>query len=338
MTDPNHAIHKVCEGQNLSSEASKAVFSAMVRGEMSEVQIAALLAGLKTKGESHPEITGAAEALREAAVPFPRPDGVFADCVGTGGDGVGTVNISTASSFVAAELGLPIIKHGNRSVSSKCGAADCFESSGVKLQLSPEAARKAFDEVGICFLYAPDYHSGLRHAGGVRKALKMRTIMNVLGPLVNPARPPRMMLGVYDPAWNKPLAHTLHALGFEQAVVVHGGGTDEAALHTTSQVTLLKHGEVRSIEISPEEAGLKRAPLEALVGGGPAENAVWLKSLLQGGATEPQQDSVALNTGLLLWGTGLRDSLKEAVQEAKACLREGRAYGRLQRLAEVSHG
>src|SRR3546814_9574888 len=190
-----------------------------------------MLVALRLKGETTDELIGAARALRAFDAPLERPDYPFADTCGTGGDGSGAINVATAVAFVAAAAGLPVAKHGNRSVTSRCGSADVLEQLGAKLDVPAEVSRKALDETGVCFLFAPRYHPGLRHAGPVRRALKVRTIMNVLGPCVNPAEPGVQLLGVADPRLLEPVARTLAALGVERALVVHGAGLDEIALH-----------------------------------------------------------------------------------------------------------
>ena len=228
---PAALLARLCGGDSLTAGQSELLFQALVAGELGEAEIAALLIALKVKGETGDELIGAARALRAAALPFDRPDYLFADSCGTGGDGSRTINLSTAVAFVAAAAGLPIAKHGNRSVTSKCGSADVLEQLGVRLDVSPETSRRALDQAGICFLFAPQYHPGLRHAGPVRRALKVRTVMNMLGPCVNPARPAVQLLGVADPALLEPVATTLAGLGVERALVVHGAGLDEVALH-----------------------------------------------------------------------------------------------------------
>ena len=224
--------------------------------------------------------------MRAADAPFERPDYLFADSCGTGGDGSGTINLSTAVAFVAAAAGLPVAKHGNRSVTSRCGSADVLEHLGVKLDVPAATSRRALDETGICFLFAPAYHPGLKHAGPVRRALKVRTIMNMLGPCVNPAEPPVQLLGVAEARLLEPVAATLAALGVERALVVHGGGLDEVALHDeTEAVRLARTARFERLTIAPEDVGFERAPLAAIRGGGPEENGERLKALLMGYGT-----------------------------------------------------
>jgi len=235
LADENEALARLYAGQSLTQEEAETLFASLVEGRMAEPAIAAMLIALKLKGESADELIGAARALRAACLPFDRPAYPFADSCGTGGDGAGTINLSTAVAFVAAAAGLPVAKHGNRSFSSSCGSADVLEALGVRIDMPPALARRALDETGICFLFAPAYHPGLRHAGPVRKALKVRTVMNVLGPCLNPAAPPVQLLGVAERRLIAPVAQVLAALGVERALVVHGAGLDEIALHDETQ-------------------------------------------------------------------------------------------------------
>ncbi len=324
--------------RSLTRAESTRVFQGIMAGRHTDVEIAAILAALKTRGETPDEIAGAAAALRETALPFPRPDYRYADTCGTGGDGLGTVNVSTAVALVAAELGIPVAKHGNRSVSSRCGSADLLEAAGVRLDPSPDVARRCLDEVGLCFLFAPQYHAGVRHAMPVRKALGTRTLFNLLGPLSNPARPAWQLLGVYDPARCSILAETLGLLGVETALVVHGGGLDELALHAPTRAALWKEGRVTELEITPEEAGLRRHPIEALAGGDPTDNARWLHRLLAGEGDDAHVDAVSLNAGALAWITGHAPTLAEGATMAREALRSGRVATRLARWVELSHG
>lgn len=330
-------LERLFQRQDLSREQAAELFGQMVRGACSDIEIAAAVAALKTKGECADEITGAAQALRAAAVPFPRPDYPTADTCGTGGDGAHTVNISTAAAFVAAECGIPIVKHGNRSVSSKCGSADVLEMCGVKLDPTPEVARRCLDEAGICFLMAPQYHAGIRHVMPVRRALKTRTIFNLLGPLLNPALPPWQIMGIYDPAHVETAARTLGMLGARAALVVHGSGLDEIAIHGPTTAALWKDGQLTHLTLTPEDAGLTRYPLEALAGGTPEENTRWLKQLLAGNAKPAHLAAVSLNVGALLWITDTAPSLLEGTRTAFDTIVHGRPVQRLKKLIEVSN-
>ena len=336
--EAKEALELLYGGQPLSQEGSEQLFQALVEGRLVEPQIAAMLMSLRLKGETADELIGAARALRAADEDFERPDYLFADSCGTGGDGSGSINVSTAVAFVAAAAGLPIAKHGNRSVTSRCGSADVLEKLGAKLDVPASVSRRALDETGVCFLFAPRYHPGLRHAGPVRKALKVRTIMNVLGPCVNPAEPDVQLLGVADPRLLEPVARTLAALGVARALVVHGAGLDEVALHAETQAVSVRAGAIEELTITPEQAGLERAPVEALKGGGPEENAERLKMLLLGYAPAAEADVVALNTGALLRTAGLAGDLADGVALAKDAIGSGAAYKRLRTFVEATNG
>jgi anthranilate phosphoribosyltransferase len=331
------ALAALFAGRSLKQEDSETLFGELVAGRMGEPAIAALLVALKIKGETADELIGAARALRAADMHFERPDYLFADSCGTGGDGSGTINLSTAVAFVAAAAGLPVAKHGNRSVTSRCGSADVLEHLGVKLDVPAEVSRRALDEIGLCFLYAPAYHPGLRHAGPVRRALKVRTIMNVLGPCVNPAEPPVQLLGVAEARLLEPVAAVLNALGVERALIVHGAGLDEIALHGETEAIRLSRGVFERLTIAPEDVGFERAPLATIQGGGPEENGQRLKALLLGYGTGAERRAVALNAGALLMTAGLAGDLKEGVDLALQAIGSGRALARLDALVEITN-
>jgi len=335
--DAADALARLFAGRSLSQGEAESVFAELVAGRLAEPAIAALLIALKIKGESVDELIGAARALRAADLDFARPDYLFADSCGTGGDGSGTINLSTAVAFVAAAAGLPMAKHGNRSVTSRCGSADVLEALGVRLEVSPQVARRALDEARICFLYAPQYHPGLKHAGPVRRALKVRTVMNVLGPCLNPAEPPVQLLGVAEERLIAPVAAVLRALGVRRAMVVHGGGLDEVALHAETRAVLLIDGETERLTLSPELAGLERAPLSALAGGGPEENAARLKALLAGRGATAENHAVALNAGALLLAAGRAGNLAEGADIALQLLAAGAPARVLDHLVEMTH-
>ena len=244
-------LPKLLAGEDLTSDESQHLFERLVLGKLEPAEIAGMLIALRMKSETPEEMIGAAHALSAAALAFDRPDYLFADCCGTGGDGSGLINVSTAAAFVAAACGLPIAKHGNRSVSSKCGSADVLEALGVKIEVSPEAARKMLDETKFCFLFAPAYHPGMKHAALVRRQLSVRTVMNLLGPCINPARPPVQLLGVADPKMLRRIAQTLAAVGVREALVVHGSGLDEVALHGETRAIRLSDGVMTELELTP---------------------------------------------------------------------------------------
>src|SRR5690242_19322618 len=233
-------LPRLLSGHDLTSEESEHLFERLVLGRLEPAEIAGMLIALRMKGETAEEMIGAARALFAAATPFDRPDYLFADCCGTGGDGSGLINVSTATAFVAAACGLPVAKHGNRSVSSKCGSADVLEALGARLEMEPGKTRALLDETGFCFLFAPAYHPGMKHAALVRRQLQVRTVMNLLGPCINPARPRVQLLGVADPAMLHRVAQVLVALGVEHALVVHGSGLDEVALHGPTRAVRIR--------------------------------------------------------------------------------------------------
>jgi anthranilate phosphoribosyltransferase len=325
-------LEKLYRAERISRQESEQLFGSIIQGQLAPAQLAAALISMKIRGEHPDEIAGAASALLADALPFPRPDYPFADIVGTGGDGSNSINISTASAFVAAACGVRVAKHGNRSVSSRSGSSDLLAAFGIRLDMPPAQSRQALDELGICFLFAPLYHSGFRHAMPVRQQLKTRTLFNVLGPLINPARPPLALIGVYSPELVLPIAQTLRVLGYQRAAVVHGGGMDEVALHAPTQVAELKDGEISSYQLVPADFGLKSQPAEALLGGAPEENRDILARLLQGKGDPAHAAAVAANVALLLKLFGQED-LRDNTQRALAVIRSGSAYDRVTALA-----
>ena len=327
----NQLLEQLYSGHSLSTSESAALFNAVIQGELSNEQIAAMLIALKVRGANTEEITGAVAASLQNAKAFPHPNYSFADIVGTGGDGQNTINISTASAIVAASMGAKVAKHGNRSVSSKSGASDVLTALGVNVNVTPEQARQALDEIGVCFLFAQQYHSGFRHVAPVRAALKTRTIFNILGPLINPARPTYHLLGVYASELVKTYAETSVALGHQHSFVVHGSGLDEVALHGETQVAEIKNGKIEYFTLTPEDFGLKTQSLESLRGGEPQENAQMLTALLQGKGKSEHANAVAANTALLLKLFG-HDDLKQNVQNVLAHLASGKAFETLQKL------
>lgn len=331
-------LPRLLAGEDLSADDSQHLFERLVLGRLEPAEIAGMLIALRMKGETAEEMIGAARALCAAAQPFERPDYLFADCCGTGGDGSGLINVSTATAFVAAAAGLPIAKHGNRSVSSRCGSADVLEALGARIELPPETARAVLDETGFCFLFAPAYHPGMKHAALVRRQLSVRTIMNLLGPCINPARPPVQLLGVADARMLRRIAETLDTMGVAQALVVHGSGLDEVALHGETLAVRLSDGEISQFVLSPEDAGLERAPLSVVEGGDPAENAARLRNLLEGRASRAETDITVLNAAALLHTAGKAKSLKDAAGLARDVLLSGAAARVLDNYIEASRG
>ncbi|EIJ3019221.1 bifunctional anthranilate synthase glutamate amidotransferase component TrpG/anthranilate phosphoribosyltransferase TrpD [Shigella flexneri] len=325
-------LEKLYQAQTLSQQESHQLFSAVVRGELKPEQLAAALVSMKIRGEHPNEIAGAATALLENAAPFPRPDYLFADIVGTGGDGSNSINISTASAFVAAACGLKVAKHGNRSVSSKSGSSDLLAAFGINLDMNANKSRQALDELGVCFLFAPKYHTGFRHAMPVRQQLKTRTLFNVLGPLINPAHPPLALIGVYSPELVLPIAETLRVLGYQRAAVVHSGGMDEVSLHAPTIVAELHDGKIKSYQLTAEDFGLTPYHQEQLAGGTPEENRDILTRLLQGKGDAAHEAAVAANVAMLMRLHGHED-LQANAQTVLEVLRSGSAYDRVTALA-----
>ncbi|MGF1686454.1 anthranilate phosphoribosyltransferase [Photobacterium japonica] len=325
-------INKLYDQQALSQDESQTLFDAIIKGDIDPIALAAILTALKIKGETPAEIAGAAKALLANANPFPRPDYDFADIVGTGGDGANTINISTTAAFVAAACGVKVAKHGNRGVSSKSGSSDLLDKFGIDLAMAPETAREALDELGVCFLFAPEYHGGVRHAMPVRQTLKTRTIFNVLGPLINPARPNIELMGVYDNALVRPIAETMAAMGMKRAAVVHGSGLDEVAIHGETTVAEIIDGEIKEYTLTPADFGLESHPLEAIKGGEPEENRAIITNILTGKGTDAQMGAVAVNVALLLRLFGQED-LKANTQQALAVMQSGKAYALVSQLA-----
>ena len=331
------SLEGLYRGESLTNTESEQLFGEVLRGEMDPLVLSSLLTALKVKGESPSEIVGAAKALIAAAKPFPRPDYEFCDIVGTGGDGLHTINISTTAAIVGATCGIKVAKHGNRSVSSKTGSSDLLDKLGIKLDMSPETARHCLDEANICFLFAPQYHSGMRFAAPVRQALKTRTLFNVLGPLINPARPTYQLMGVYSELLLEPIAETLRELGLQKGMVVYGSGLDEIAIHGETQVAEI-HGEhIRYHTLTPADFGLKYYTLEAIRGGDPDENRKITEKLLAGKGTDAQQAAIAINLSPLLVMGGKADDLTQGAELAIETLRSGDALDKVTQLAALSH-
>ncbi|OBT12049.1 anthranilate phosphoribosyltransferase [Vibrio sp. UCD-FRSSP16_10] len=325
-------LEQLYRQQALSQEQSQTLFDQIIKGEVEPIVLSSVLTALKIKGETPAEIAGAAKALLANAKPFPRPDYDFADIVGTGGDGSNTFNISTTAAFVAAAVGLKVAKHGNRGVSSKSGSSDLLDSFGINLAMSAQDTRQAVDDLGVAFLFAPQYHQGVRHAMPVRQALKTRTIFNILGPLINPARPNIELMGVYGESLVAPIAQTMLQMDMKRAAVVHGSGLDEVAIHGKTTVAEIKDGKIEYYSLTAEDFGLKTHPLEALKGGTPDENRTLVSNLLSGKGTEAQESAVAANVALLMKLFGHED-LKANAKQAIEAMRSGKAYQLVEQLA-----
>jgi anthranilate phosphoribosyltransferase len=333
-------IETLTASKDLSQAQSRELFADVFHGGVSEVTLSAVLVALKGKGETPEEIAGAAEAMRDAATAFDFAAAgdlslKIVDSAGTGGDGAETVNISTAAALLCAEMGLKVVKHGNRSISSKCGSADVLEACGVAIEAERELSLRCLEQLNICFLFAPSYHPGMRFAMPVRRSLGVRTIFNLLGPLSNPARPHYQLVGVYHPRLCRPMAETLALLGCKAALVVHGAGLDELALHDETEGALLRDGQIQDFRTTPEELGLSRAPLLALRGGEAQQNARWLQELLAGDGDKAHAQAVALNAGALYWVAGKAESLAGGVQTALDVLEDGGAAVRLERWSQM---
>ena len=329
-------LSKLALGQRLSEGEAALAFDRMMSGDATPAQMGGFLMALRVRGETVEEITGAARTMRAKALRIDAPPGAI-DTVGTGGDGAGTFNISTAASLVVAACGVPVAKHGNRAFSSRSGAADILAALGVNIDAEPSVVGRAMVEAGIGFLMAPRYHSAMRHVGPTRVELGTRTIFNLLGPLSNPAGAKRQLVGVFAPNWVKPIAEVLAKLGSERAWVVHGDGLDELTTTGTTLVAELKDGKVASFEVTPEDAGLPRATLDDIKGGDPAANAAQLTLLLDG-RRGPLRDIVLLNSAAALIVAGRARDLRRGVDQAAEAIDEGKARRVLEKLVAITNG
>ncbi|WP_105174333.1 anthranilate phosphoribosyltransferase [Pseudoalteromonas sp. T1lg122] len=331
-------LNQLLAKQDLSFSQATALFDAIMNGKLNDIELTAALIALKLKGETSDEIAGAAASMRANAVLFQTSKTLLADSCGTGGDGSNTINISTTAAIVAAAAGINMVKHGNRSVSSNSGSADLLKALGINIDMSPEQAAHCLDNTGFTFLFAPHYHSGVRHAMGVRTALKSRTIFNILGPLANPAAPEVQLLGVYDPSLCLPMAETLKTLGTKRAMVVHGAGTDEIALHGTTKVVELNNGELSEYTLTASDFGLANYSLEQLAGQGPEYNAKASLAILQGQGEMAHNAAIIANVAALLYLTDKAGDLKAAADQVSELLASGKAMDTLNAIIEVSHG
>jgi anthranilate phosphoribosyltransferase len=327
-------LSRLADGATLSEEDAGEFFTACLRGEPTPAQVAAAVTAMRMRGETIGEITACARAMRRAAVMLDQPFETI-DVCGTGGDGLHTLNVSTAVAFVAAGGGLKVAKHGNRALSSKSGAADVLTALGVNIAASPAQQLQALEEAGICFMFAPAHHGAMRHVTPIRAELGYRTIFNLLGPLTNPAGAKRQLLGVYDTRWIEPLARVLGALGAERAWTVHGQGMDEITTTGETQVAEWRDGQIRLFRITPEAVGLPRAALADLTGGTPAQNAGALKALLAG-AKGPYRDIVLINAAAAFLVADKVETLREGVEVAAAAIDDGRAAQALARLINAT--
>jgi anthranilate phosphoribosyltransferase len=327
-------LMRLADGGTLSEEDADDFFAACLRGEPTPAQMGAALTAMRMRGETMGEIAACARAMRRAAIHLEPPYPTI-DVCGTGGDGLHTLNISTAVGFVAAGGGLKVAKHGNRALSSKSGGADVLSELGVAIDAGSERQLRALDEAGICFLYAPAHNGAMRHVSPIRAEVGFRTIFNLLGPLTNPAGAKRQVVGVFAERWVAPLAQVLGALGSERAWVVHGGGMDEMSTTGETSVAEFREGQVRLFTVTPEAVGLRRAALADLTGGSPAENAEAMRRLLQG-EPGPYRDIVLLNAAAALLIGDKVETLRDGVALAAAVIDDGRAKAALQKLVALT--
>ena len=336
MDDLKSIIGKVATGATLTREEAASAFDSMMSGEATPSQMGGLLMALRVRGETVEEITGAVSAMRSKMVRVTAPPEAV-DIVGTGGDGSGSLNVSTCAAFIVAGAGVPVAKHGNRALSSRSGAADVLSSLGVKIDIKPEHVGRCVKDAGIGFMLAPSHHPAMKNVGPTRVELATRTIFNLLGPLSNPASVKRQMVGVFSRQWVQPLAQVLKNLGAESIWVVHGSdGLDEITLAGPTFVAALENGNIRTFEVNPEEAGLPCCRSEALKGGDADTNAIALRQVLDG-QPSPYRDVALLNAAAALIVAGKAKTLKEGVAIGAKSLDSGAAAGRLKHLVKVSN-
>ncbi len=331
-------IRALLEQRYLTLEQTQQAFRLIMEGSATPAQMGAFLAALRMKGETDEEMTGAAMAIRACMVKVRAPEKAM-DVCGTGGDNLGTLNISTAVAFVLAACGVPVAKHGNKAVSSQSGSADVLSALGVNVEGDAALAAKSLREVGLCFMAAPRFHAAMRHVAPIRRELGVRTLFNLLGPLCNPAGTRYQLMGVYDKKWLVPVAKVLHSLGSHSAWVVHGeDGLDELTTTGLTYVAELKQGTIREFTLTPEEAGLKRATIEELQGGDAAYNAGRLEALLTG-KKDAYRDAVLFNTAAALMVAGKVDNIINGIKSAEEAVDNKQAFNVLMRLKEAtSHG
>jgi anthranilate phosphoribosyltransferase len=329
-------IKKVVSGHHLAEEEASAVMELIMEGKTSPSQIASLLTAMHLNGETVQEITGFARVMRQKSTAIRSSHPILVDTCGTGGDGTGTFNISTTAAFVVAGAGLPVAKHGNRSVSSRCGSADVLEELGVRLDLGREATEECLDRIGIAFLFAPELHRSMGHAAATRREIGIRTVFNILGPLTNPAGAQAQVLGVYNKPLAEILARVLAKLGASRAFVIHGaGGLDEVSLAGPSVLCEVKNGYVRKGFLDPVRFGFTYAPVAALAGGSPKENAAITRLILEG-EKGPCRDTVVLNSALGLVAGGKANSIVEGLKAAALSIDSGCAHAKLEELIEFT--
>lgn len=330
------AIKDVVNGKNLNFDAAAAVMDEIMDGAATQAQIGAFLTAMRMKGETIEEITACAAAMRKKGIKI-NPVRPVMDIVGTGGDGAGTFNISTTSSFVAAAGGIPIAKHGNRGVSSRSGAADVLERLGVKIDLTAKQNEVVLSRCGLCFMFAPVYHSSMKYAAPVRKDIGIRTIFNILGPLVNPAGASMQLLGVYDPNLVEPLAQVLSNLGVVRGLVVCGNGLDEASLAGVNKICEIRSGNLTVYELSASDVGMSACRLEDILGGTPEENAAITRGILDGTIKGPKRDIVVLNSALALYLGIDGADIPKCIELAEKIIDSGNAKSKLDEFAALTN-
>lgn len=329
-------LGKVVSGAHLTEEEAAGLMDEIMSGKATDAQIAALITALRIKGETVDEITGFARVMRQKATPVTTVHDTLLDTCGTGGDGSHTFNISTTVAFVVAAAGVPVAKHGNRSVSSRCGSADVLEALGVNINLTPEQVGECIDKAGIGFLFAPVLHGAMKYAIGPRREIGIRTVFNILGPLTNPAGAQYQILGVYDPALTEVMASVLAKLGTQSAFVVHGaGGLDEVSTMGETRVSEVRNGEVVTYSIDPKDYGIEYADFEQLKGGTAEENAIITKSIFSG-ETGPKREVVLLNAAVALVAAGVAQNVQDGINKAAAVIDSGAAARKLNQMIEFS--
>ena len=331
------AIQKLVSGQDIGGEGAREVMELIMSGQATDAQIGAFLIALRLKGETVDEIAGCARVMREKATPIKTKRTDLVDTCGTGGDGSGTFNISTAVAFVAAGAGLGVAKHGNRAMSSQCGSADVLAELGVNIEISPEKVGRCIDEAGIGFLFAPALHGAMKHAIGPRREIGTRTVFNVLGPLTNPAGAKCQLIGVYAPELTDKIAGVLGELGSQRAFVVHGSdGLDEITLTGSTRVSELRAGKVQTRDINPADFGLAVVDAAALKGGDAATNAQIMRAVLDG-KEGPALDIVLINAAAAIVAGGMAETLEEGLEKARTTVVDGAARAALEKLIAVSN-
>ena len=335
--DITTAIAAVIDRRDLGSDEMEMVMRSIMTGQATPAQIGGLLVGLRMKGETVDEIAAAARVMRELATAVDVSGPYLVDTCGTGGDGASTFNISTASAIVTAAAGGRVAKHGNRSVSSSSGSADVLEAAGVKLDLDPAQVAACIDQVGVGFLFAPQHHSAMKHAIGPRKEMRVRTLFNLLGPLTNPAGAPNQVLGVFSQDWVEPLAQVLKQLGSQHVLVVHAeDGLDEISIAAPTRVAELRDGAISTYTVTPEEFGMQRASLDAIVVADAAQSLAMIGAVFDD-QPGPARDIVCLNAGAAIYAAGLTASLQQGVELASEVIASGKAKKTLASLIEVSN-